>query len=44
MEVIEAGARMLMLNPAFDYQEQMEILAQAEVVPGIWQRRKQLLR
>ncbi len=27
MEVIKAGAGMLMLNPAFDYQEQMEILA-----------------
>lgn len=31
-EVIKAGARMLMLNPAFDYAEQMEILAQ-EVIP-----------
>ncbi len=34
MGVIEAGARMLMLNPAFDYREQMEILA-LEVVPHL---------
>ena len=27
-EVIEAGACMVTLHPAFDYQEQMEILAQ----------------
>ena len=33
-EVIEAGAGMLMLNPAFDYQEQMETLAQ-EVIPHL---------
>lgn len=33
-EVIEAGAGMLMLNPAFDYQEQMEALAQ-EVIPHL---------
>jgi len=32
MEIIESGAGMLMLNPAFDYQEQMEALAQ-EVIP-----------
>ena len=34
MEVIKAGAGMLMLNPAFDYQEQMEIFAQ-EVIPHL---------
>jgi len=34
MGVIEAGARMLMLNPAFDYQEQMEIFSQ-EVIPHL---------
>jgi len=34
MKVARAGAGMLMLNPAFDYQEQMEILAQ-EVIPHL---------
>ena len=34
MEVIGAGAGMLMLNPAFDFQEQMEVLAE-EVVPHL---------
>ncbi len=34
MEVIKAGAGMLMLNPAFDYQEQMDVLAQ-EVIPHL---------
>ena len=34
MEVIKAGAGMLMLNPAFDYQEQMEALAR-EVIPHL---------
>jgi len=34
MQVIKAGAGMLMLNAAFDYQEQMEILAR-EVVPHL---------
>ncbi len=34
MEVIGAGAGMLMLNPAFDFQEQMEVLAQ-EVIPHL---------
>jgi len=32
--VVEAGARMLMLTPAFEYREQMEILA-LEVVPHL---------
>ncbi len=34
MQVIKAGAGMLMFNPAFDYQEQVEILAQ-EVIPHL---------
>ncbi len=34
LAVISAGAGMLMLNPAFDYQEQIEILAQ-EVIPHL---------
>jgi len=34
LAVISAGARMLMLNPAFDFQEQMEILAQ-EIIPHL---------
>ena len=34
MEVTKAGAGMLMLNPAFDYQEQMEALAK-EVIPHL---------
>jgi len=34
MKVARAGAGMLMLNPAFDYQEQMELLAQ-EVIPHL---------
>ena len=33
-EVIHAGAQMLMLNPAFDYPEQLEILAD-EVIPNL---------
>ena len=34
MQVIKAGAGMLMFNPAFDYQEQVGILAQ-EVIPHL---------
>ena len=33
-DVINAGAQMLMLNPAYDYPEQMEILAD-EVIPNL---------
>ena len=33
-DVISAGAQMLMLNPAYDYPEQMEILAD-EVIPNL---------